>query len=76
MKTVTYNQDTVTFKSIGHKWEFSFTGGSVIVACKGKAAAFRVASAVAGGLKRTMGNGIDGLTRASINRILAPAVQD
>lgn len=71
--TKTYTVGNVTFKPASRKWHFAVGSNTVIVACKGKSAAFLVANAIAAGDKRTKGNGIDGLTRHAINRILNPA---
>ena len=70
----TYIYEAITFKPVNSKWHFSNGKNVVIVACKGKEAAFKVDRAVSGGDKRTKGKGIDGLARRAINKILNPAV--
>ena len=73
IKTYTHETNAViTFRPQGRKWEFNYGIGSLIVECKGKAAAFQVANVVASAMKRTKGTGIDGLARTAITRIITP----
>lgn len=69
-----YTHESIIFKPVARKWHFINGNNVVIVACKGKQAAFKVAHAVAGGVKRTKGKGIDGLARSAINKILKKPV--
>jgi hypothetical protein len=61
---------TVRYGSVGHKWEFHWPGGrTLLVACKGRAMADKVAHIVAGALKRNS-NELDGLARTAITKLV------
>jgi len=61
---------TVRYGSVGHKWEFNWPGGrTLLVACKGRLMADKVARIVAGALKRS-GNELDGLARTTITNLI------
>jgi hypothetical protein len=70
----TYSANGIVFNYIGGRnWKFSSEAHkfSKIVKCGGAVMAEKVAKQVAGGLKRTAGNGLDGLARKSIDAIAA-----
>ena len=61
---------TVQYRSVGRKWAFRWPrNNTVLVECKGKAMADKVAHVIAGALKRNS-NQLDGLARANITQIL------
>jgi len=69
---IIYNYYTIKYGSVGHKWEFQWPGNqSLLVACKGRAMADKVARIVAGSLKRS-DNKLDGLARANITQVITP----
>jgi len=68
---------TVQYGSIGKKWAFRWPGNNtLIVECKGREMADKVARVIAGSLKRN-DNKLDNLARANITQILrGPALED
>lgn len=51
------------------KWEFKTPGVDLLIACRGQETAHKVAKACAGAIKRC--GHVDGLARATINRLTA-----
>lgn len=65
---------TYGYKRAYRKWEFVTPDRTVLIACKGADVAHKVASVLAGAIKRS--GKIDNLARNNVDRILAPVVQD
>lgn len=68
-----YHHETVTYRFCG-KWEFTTTTAdgkafSILKPLPGVEAAHKVAKIIAGALKRTKGQGLDGLARANIEQM-------
>jgi hypothetical protein len=61
-----------SFGENGRKWTFKAKNYNFIAACGGAEKAEKVANLISGGLKRTDGNSIDGLTRSNLDRLLNP----
>ena len=70
MKTQ-YGFYTVVYGSVGQKWQFNWPGNrTLLVACKGKAMADKVAHIIAGSLKRSS-NELDGMARSAIAKLIS-----
>ena len=67
-----YKHKSVTYGFQGRKWHFKSKSFELLMPVPGGAAtAHAIARLVAGGIVRTKGTGIDGLTRAAIDKKLA-----
>jgi hypothetical protein len=74
----TYNESGVKFMHKGAgNWEFTLPTVSAYVFISkcpgGKIVAQRVAKILIGAVKRTHGNGVDGMARAMIRKLISPA---
>lgn len=66
-----YTNGTVQFRHAGMgKWHFTNGSFTLITPVKGRENAEKVANVVSGSLKRTGGEGLDGLGRANIRQIV------
>jgi hypothetical protein len=70
----TYINDNVTYGSVGRKWLFGWVGNTLLVECRGKAMADKVAHVVNGSIKRNGLAPIDGLARSMINKLTRPVI--
>jgi len=67
-----YKYKSITYGFQGRKWHFKAKSFELLMPVPGGAEiAHAIARLVAGGLVRTKGKGIDGLTRAAIDKKLA-----
>ena len=72
MKTYQYKNVTYGFNLALRKWTFKSERACIIMAVKGGAEnAHKIAGHVYGALRRTKGEGLDGMARANIKKINA-----
>jgi len=70
MKTYDYKGIRYEFNLSLRKWTFKSERATIIMPVKGGAAtAHKIAGHVYGALKRTKGEGLDGMARANINKL-------
>ena len=75
--TKTYTHENVTYGAAGRRWSFKTDGYSYTTPTMpgGRETADKVARIIAGGVKRSGGNDIDGLARTAMHKVFHAAAK-